>query len=595
MKNLIIFFACLILSFGYAFSQNNPVSLIQYRDSVILNDEERKAAAVWQKNQNTESWKFGAVNPAALDSAVLNIQLPNGATYNISKRTEKKLADGTISWKGKPKNLRGYTNFIISRNRITGELRLGKASYMIYPLSGQLHMIIKLGTNFPDDETEEAYREMEEKSKNSGDRGGNFKRPSENNNGLSDVVPPSECRVRILIAITDDVWDSFFFSGDATAFANLCIENVNTVYSDSEISFRAELARFIRIEFDESGDFLEDLTVFRSMDEIDYAKDYYDADLAVLITESGAGCGRAYTIGSFESDEAFCVVRRDCAISNYSVAHELGHLYGCRHDPYVDPNDEPYDFAHGYVELSEEWRTVMAYNAFCSDNGTNCTRLGYFSNPTVNYEGDPTGTFDENDNAWAHDVSLSDIIELEATLNTKQFLDEVIQEEETADILSNVLVRNLGTYEINSGAAVSWRTGHFFELRPGFWAQPGSRFRTTFTSCTDVEIEDAEDDDPIETVVENDVSPAHLTPLKVNPNPISGVGYIQFSLSESAHITLEILSQSQSLVDRMIDEKYYDEGTYTIPLSTESWPLGIYFCNLYTESVAQSIKLVKLE
>ena len=34
----------------------------------------------------------------------------------------------------------------------------------------------------------------------------------------------------------------------------------------------------------------------------------------------------------------------------------------------------------------------MAYNDECSDLGYNCTRIQYWSNPDIDYLGDPTGT-----------------------------------------------------------------------------------------------------------------------------------------------------------------------------------------------------------
>ncbi len=63
-----------------------------------------------------------------------------------------------------------------------------------------------------------------------------------------------------------------------------------------------------------------------------------------------------------------------------------------RHDWYVDPtNNSPYTFNHGYVYKPDRWRTIMAYNRECTDNGYSCTRLKYWSNPDVTYGGVPMG------------------------------------------------------------------------------------------------------------------------------------------------------------------------------------------------------------
>ena len=65
---------------------------------------------------------------------------------------------------------------------------------------------------------------------------------------------------------------------------------------------------------------------------------------------------------------------------------------GARHDWYVDTVvNSPYTYNHGYVNLEDRWRTVMAYNTECSAETVYCTRLQYWSNPDVTYVGDPMG------------------------------------------------------------------------------------------------------------------------------------------------------------------------------------------------------------
>jgi hypothetical protein len=75
----------------------------------------------------------------------------------------------------------------------------------------------------------------------------------------------------------------------------------------------------------------------------------------------------------------------------YSFGHEFGHLQGARHDTYVDSTMTPFSYGHGYVYLPGLWRTIMAYNNACSVFGMDCTRLQYWSNPTVPYGGQPMG------------------------------------------------------------------------------------------------------------------------------------------------------------------------------------------------------------
>jgi hypothetical protein len=73
---------------------------------------------------------------------------------------------------------------------------------------------------------------------------------------------------------------------------------------------------------------------------------------------------------------------------------------GLRHDYYVDGSTSPCSHHHGYVNQTvipsgtpsaARWRTIMAYNNHCSDNGFNCSRIARWSNPTLNISGDATG------------------------------------------------------------------------------------------------------------------------------------------------------------------------------------------------------------
>jgi hypothetical protein len=88
-----------------------------------------------------------------------------------------------------------------------------------------------------------------------------------------------------------------------------------------------------------------------------------------------------------DADEAFFAVHHSCAAITFSIAHEIGHIIGTRHDRIMDNNNNPYAFAHGYIN-GTKWRDMMSYQEGCGG----CPRIPYWSNPRILYQGEPTGT-----------------------------------------------------------------------------------------------------------------------------------------------------------------------------------------------------------
>jgi len=128
------------------------------------------------------------------------------------------------------------------------------------------------------------------------------------------------------------------------------------------------------------------------MDEIHGLRDKHRADVAVLIVDDPQGCGLATRVFA-DADEAFAVVHHNCAALTYTVAHEIGHLIGARHEPTMDKVMSPFPYGHGYVN-GTKWRDIMSYKESCDG----CPRIPVWSSPKVQIKGEPAGT-PQQDNA----------------------------------------------------------------------------------------------------------------------------------------------------------------------------------------------------
>ena len=184
-------------------------------------------------------------------------------------------------------------------------------------------------------------------------------------------------------------------AGGAAAIANLInlgVSESNTSFATSGINHRLRLVHTELVNYTETSAFGQSLNDVRvgngAFSGVAALREAHRADLVMLLIhpQSPDACGVAYLMTSLTTGFApfgFSVVDTQCVSPTFAFAHEIGHNSGARHDWYVDSGVTPFSYAHGYANpaLGQRWRTIMAYNDLCSDQGFNCTRLLSWANP----------------------------------------------------------------------------------------------------------------------------------------------------------------------------------------------------------------------
>ncbi len=177
---------------------------------------------------------------------------------------------------------------------------------------------------------------------------------------------------------------------------NTAIASANQAYSNSAITQRVRLvgtynANYTSVNFDTDLSNLSG-TSDGIMDEVHTFREYKKADLVAMFTNNTEFCGLGYlmtTVSTSFASSGFSVTSRQC-ISNMSFQHEMGHNEGAHHDVGSAGGQGAYSYSYGFVNPSNLFRTVMAYNV-CG-----CPRVNWFSNPNVTYNGNAAGSANAN-------------------------------------------------------------------------------------------------------------------------------------------------------------------------------------------------------
>ncbi|MHC4967998.1 MAG: M12 family metallo-peptidase [Planctomycetota bacterium] len=217
--------------------------------------------------------------------------------------------------------------------------------------------------------------------------------------------------INVLVLYTPLARDDAGGTAQIEAEAALFVAQTNDAYANSEIGLQINLAHVQEIDYWETDDYSGHLASLMSpddgiMDEAHGLRYHYEADMVSLLVIDGEYCGIAYLMPENSPDSArlaFSVTTWYCG--GLVFGHELGHNMGCCHAPGDGggcQNGGLFSYSLGYRYYGDSgtrWRTVMAYSPG--------VRIPHFSNPTVIYDGEPTGVPvgepDEADNALTID------------------------------------------------------------------------------------------------------------------------------------------------------------------------------------------------
>ena len=325
----------------------------------------------------------------------LAVEVPEIGIHNFTVQKKYTTNEEQVVWLGEGRD-HSFASLIQSKYGLSGSIRTKDGIWQIRPTKGGGSQIIKFDKSQYQKTTDviEPYTDIH---KHAGDH-------IDASPAAFNSTPFQTIQTQAPQGFTEsnDIRVLAYYSSDAiNDYPNLrdLIElefaDANQAFVNSNINATLTLAGFIEISDYGTENNLYDMLArddnFARMDE---AKEKYDADLVHFFGENlGWVCGIAYYSANSSGwvDPEFGVgATASSCLGSLTFAHEVGHNLGARHDRYVE-NGGTSDYAYGYVDLENEFQTLMSYRDNCSDNGKSCTEITHFSNPDINYNDQPTG------------------------------------------------------------------------------------------------------------------------------------------------------------------------------------------------------------
>lgn len=416
--------------------------------------------------------------------------------------------------------------------------------------------------------------------------------------------------VRILVAYTTAVENQY--PGEVLSkLIQPSIDNMNTAYANSGIGHRVRLVRAVKYDYDENNkDILSIRNTFSSnfgvFDNIPDQRYYYHADICILIVGSGAigPTGIATEVGAVRS-YAYAVVKSSQMVSKYSMVHEIGHLYGCRHE-LGQAGDKQGETTHGYVLDNTNAQgfkdhTIMAYGAI-ANGGVQNPPIPYFSSPNRTYNSNVLG--DANSNAAQQmnagygnlkGINLAEVINIET--------DQTIMSHEIVDINAYSSLKITSKFIIKGDASTYLRVGMdsgedgTIKLSPGFHAKAGSYMRAyTCASSNSVKIANTKTLVEIEkTALEVEKEVIFGGQLSAYPNPFTDKVSIKYILNKDQPVNLMFYDIAGIKMNQSIIDEPQTAGEHEFIFDGSLISLGIYIYKLSIDGLVNTGKIIKVK
>ncbi|MCD6024209.1 MAG: hypothetical protein K0Q91_1125 [Fibrobacteria bacterium] len=399
--------------------------------------------------------------------------------------------------------------------------------------------------------------------------------------GLLTLPARAQTKVRILVAYTGAA-EAVLPSNLREYIEDYVIDLTNGIYAASASSGvtlpMLELAGITKVSYTESvsaspsptvadpNDMQVDLdrmiTVDGYMDELHTLRNLFAADVVMLVFQGHSGAVRCVFgnctgpwdgIGA-NATYAFFVAKKNPYFAQYVVAHEIGHLFGCRHakappapnpgDPppgVSDPANTPYAYGHGYFDTIPGPPIVMFGDVMGSHS---YYRQAILSTPYVNYApGYPMGNATYADCARVHHEQKSTVAAFRTPVSSAVLSSHVAYNQHYADVVGTN-VSTSGTVTFQSGSEGKLRATGSVSINPGFSTNGSAKLTVSVGASALAKSAASESELPEKHPEEQRIPEAFFLRIQENRGGVA----LAYSLPEDASLSVRVRKITGELV-----------------------------------------------
>lgn len=580
-KTLLIILFCSF--YGLSFAQEENFITEINSNEINKNADFEKYETSLQRNKNISSFtyiKLGSLSKSQKDGKLSFIVPGKSKSIFAKAKRVKYFSDQDYEWIGKTDEDRGTVIILCRKGRINAHISTPDGVYEISSAPNKLYCFKEINISEANDV---GCATDHTASKDNTQYFGRSRNRNARMETCNTVNNP-----RVLVLYTPAVFSAF---GDDESqisdLASMSVTQFNTCLynSDNYSGAVLHLAGVVPFNLIESYA-TPDLEALIASSTAQSLRSQYMADFVVLLTNGdlyGGARGKAGTV-VLQDSRSYAVVQAYAATANKTFPHEIGHLYGCRHD---DDTSESPSYAQGH-NMTNFLGLVMDRTMMSTSTSDGSNRCLNFSNPDISVSGRATGTSD-HDNSRRIDETFSTVSSFQPNPSgTFSVLLEGPTLVHYEGLRSFELVYSCGTapytfswawgYDginyYSTGETSDTYSKYFYESQTFFLKGTITTNGQSYDSFTSV---DVSINNPYRLGVKEPSTIENVV-LEIYPNPAKDMVEIKYYLKNNELITLDIINQSGQIIHSLLSNIESEAGSHIVKWSTGNIPAGTYLC-----------------